>query len=238
MLTGITSLVTAKFGAPGDVQQKALAGVLFYLAAYGIMNAGTFGVLMLLPARASRRYGEPVLEPSEDLPPASAETYEDLAGTGRRHVALGLAMAVGCFSLIGLPLTVGFFAKFYLIGPMLLSHNYWLAIIVVINAVIGAVYYLKIVATMFLRPEPTSTAAQAPELHSAPLTPSDHNFPIGLAVALSTAVTLIFGIMLPATADLSSRATIAAQPSMPLPPESIPTASIISSGSPIDSLTR
>jgi NADH-quinone oxidoreductase subunit N len=236
MLTGITALVTAKFGAPGDIQQKALAGVLFYLAAYGIMNAGTFGVLMLLPARASRRYGEPVLEPSEDLPPASAETYEDLAGTGRRHVALGLAMAVGCFSLIGLPLTVGFFAKFYLIGPMLLSHNYWLAIIVVINAVIGAVYYLKIVATMFLRPVPTSTAVQSPELHSAPLTPSDHNFPIGLAVALSTAATLIFGIVLPATADLSSRAINAAQPSMPLL-ESTPTASI-SSNSPVDGLTR
>jgi len=235
MLTGITAMISAKFGE-GDVQQKALAGVLFYLAAYGIMNAGAFGVLMLLPARATRRYGEPVLAPSEDLPPPCAETYEDLAGTGRRHVVLGLAMAVSCFSLIGLPLTVGFFAKFYLIGPMLMSHNYWLAIIVVINAVIGAVYYLKIVATMFLRPEPATSLvpeATSRSANAAP-TPADHAFPIGVAVALSTVATLLFGIVFPLTQELSSRAHIAATPSLPAI-EATPTASI-SQNLPIDSL--
>jgi NADH-quinone oxidoreductase subunit N len=214
MLAGITAMVSAKFGAVGDVQEKALAGVLFYLAAYGMMNAGTFGVLMLLPARATRRYGEPILEPSDDLPPACAETFDDLAGTGRQHVALGLAMAVGCFSLIGLPLTVGFFSKFYLIGPLLQSHNVWLTIILVINAVIGAVYYLKIVATMFLRPEPAAVPAAEPGQTMWP--PADHHFPITVAVALSTAVTLLFGIVLPATQDLSNRANLAANPAMPV----------------------
>jgi NADH-quinone oxidoreductase subunit N len=214
MLTGVTALVSAKFG-PLGVQQRALAGVLFYLASYGIMNAGAFGVLMLLPARAGRRYGEPILQPSDDLPPACAETFEDIAGTGREHVGLGLAMAVSCFSLIGLPLTVGFFAKFYLLGPVLLSHNYWLAVIIVINAVIGAVYYLKIVGTMFLRAEPQPT--QQPAAGPTPAVfPAHYPFPLVLAVGLSTAATLLFGIFLPATQDLTNRANIAATPALSL----------------------
>jgi NADH-quinone oxidoreductase subunit N len=213
MLTGVTALVSAKFGAIGGVQQRALAGVLFYLAAYGIMNAGAFGVLMLLPARGGRRYGQPILQPSDDLPPACAETFEDIAGSGRLHVGLGLAMAVSCFSLIGLPLTVGFFAKFYLLGPVLLSHNYWLAIILVINAVIGAVYYLKIVGTMFLRPDPQPAETPVADA-KAPAFPSHYPFPLVVAVGLSTAATLLFGIFLPATQDLSNRASIAATPAL------------------------
>src|SRR5688500_10380194 len=99
------------------------------------MNAGAFGVLMLLPSRATsyghgarayaggaRAYGGSAYGGSAATraarlrpPPATtAETFEDLAGQGRRHPLLGLAMAVCCFSLIGLPLTVGFVGKFYL----------------------------------------------------------------------------------------------------------------------------
>jgi NADH-quinone oxidoreductase subunit N len=211
MLTGICAMCTARFGDAGDVQQRALSGVLFYLAAYGIMNAGAFGVLMLIPARPVRRYGEPEPTAADDLLPACAETYEDLAGWGRRDVGLGLAMAVSCFSLIGLPFTVGFFAKFFLIGPVLMSHNYWLAIAVLINAVIGAVYYLKIVGTMFLRPEPA--APKGPAL--VPSAPFQHSFPAMAAVVLSAAGTLALGIVLPLTQDLRSRADSAATPSLP-----------------------
>ena len=107
----MTLAYAAPAGSAGYVQglaDSALAGVLFYLAAYGIMNAGAFGVLMLLPARSPAH---------AQAPATSAETFEDLAGQGRRHLALGLAMAVCCFSLVGLPLTVGFFGKFYLLAP-------------------------------------------------------------------------------------------------------------------------
>jgi NADH-quinone oxidoreductase subunit N len=132
-------------------------------------------------------------------------------------------MAVACFSLIGLPLTVGFFAKFYLIGPMLQSKNYWLAIIVVINAVIGAVYYLKIVGTMFLRPEPAPAVVGEPVPSAHAFV---HPFPIVLAVGLSTAATLLFGIVLPATQDLTTRASIAATPALPYTDVTTPTASL------------
>ena len=80
MLVGVAALVMRKQPDSAEqmnIQQEALQGVLFYLAAYGIMNAAAFGVLMLLPSR-------------DNKPATSAETFEDLAGTGRKHVGLGL----------------------------------------------------------------------------------------------------------------------------------------------------
>ena len=201
MLVGLTALAAASnYGG----QQQALQGVLFYLAAYGIMNAGAFGVLMLLPARPMRTWSGQ----ATPVPPATtAETFEDIAGQGRRHPALGLAMAVCCFSLIGLPLTVGFFGKLYLIRPALDSKLYWLVVITMINAAVSAAYYLKIVAAMFLRPDPDgeeiADARYARRL-PAPL-------PITAAVVLSVFGTLLFGTVIPATQVLVNQVTPAAQ---------------------------
>lgn len=204
LLVGLTALAYA-VGNPG-VQQSAMQAVLFYLAAYGIMNVGVFAVLQMLPCRDGRVA-------------TSAETFEDLAGQGRRHPALGLAMAVGCFSLIGLPLTVGFFGKLYLIfpawelakaSPAWGGAMTWLVIVTMLNAAISAAYYLKIVATMFLRPEtPTfglSAAERRGEL-SQPGWTSGAATPIALTLALvlSTAGTLGLGTIIPATQLLSNK---------------------------------
>jgi NADH-quinone oxidoreductase subunit N len=177
MLVGVTAAVLGQ-------RHEAIQGVLFYLAAYGIMNIGAFGVLMLLPGRSNK-------------PATSAETFEDLAGTGRTHPGLGLAMAVACFSLIGLPLTVGFFGKVYLIKPALQAGNswtLWLVIIMLINAAISAGYYLRIVGVMFLRGDSQTAPAEA----GTPAA-SQPAMAIFLAVVLSTVGTLLFGIVFPAT---------------------------------------
>jgi NADH-quinone oxidoreductase subunit N len=202
LLVGVTS---ALYGAYFGYEETAIRGVLFYLTAYGIMNVAAFGVLMLLPARIAK-------------PATSAETFEDLAGAGRKHVGLGLAMGVACFSLTGLPLTVGFFGKVYLLKPALLGHNYWLATIMMINAAISAGYYLRIVAVMFLRPAATPIEGVSP-------TPVRPSLPILAAIAISTAGTLLFGILLPATNMLSLTVTQAS--SVDNPPFAIhPSASI------------
>jgi NADH-quinone oxidoreductase subunit N len=169
-------------------------------------------VLLLIPSRLNR-------------PATSAETYEDLAGQGRRHVGLGLAMAVACFSLTGLPLTVGFFGKLYLIKPALRAGLTGLVIVLVINAAISAAYYLRIVASMFLRPEPTHQTTGGPAL-DAPLR-LVHPAPIVIGVLISTVATLAFGIFFPATRSLTNRAQQAAivEPSAaPIPAQ---TASVV-----------
>lgn len=213
MFVGLTALLAAK-GNP-EVQKQALLGVLFYIAAYGIMNAGVFGVLMLLPARGTTRYGAPGA--LRDLPPTAgaAETYEDIAGQGRKHLGLGLAMAVCCFSLTGLPLTIGFLGKVLLIqpawaagktNPAFSDRMAWLVVITMLNTAVSAAYYLKIIGTMFLRPEPTTAeAGPAPADSSFGVT-----FPIGLAVVLSVTCTLMFGFVVPTTNALTARVSQAA----------------------------
>jgi NADH-quinone oxidoreductase subunit N len=195
MLVGITALVMTQ---SAEVQDMALRGVLFYLAAYGIMNTGAFAVLTLLP---SRKGGAAT----------SAETFEDLAGQGRHHLALGLAMVIVCFSLTGLPFTIGFFGKVYLIKPALAAANFdpsvqtmmiWLVILLVLNAAISAGYYLRIIASMFLRPEPAGSTLVPGQRH--------RSAPIAACALLSAAGTLWFGIVLPATNGLTNRTQAAA----------------------------
>jgi hypothetical protein len=177
------------------------------------MNAGAFGVLMMLPTRATEYGSHHNGRRGGPRPPVatSAETFEDLAGVGKRHPMLGLAMAVCCFSLIGLPLTVGFFGKVYLIKPALDSRLYWLVIATMVNAAVSAAYYLRIVATMFLRPAPDSEKAPADPSGSS----SNWMSPVGLAVMLSVAATLLFGTILPAANRLSDGARQAAQLNSP-----------------------
>src|SRR5207248_376915 len=142
-------------------------------------------------------------------------TFEDIAGAGREHVALGLAMAVACFSLIGLPLTVGFFGKLYLIRPALHASQdaavrtrmIWLVVITMVNAAISAAYYLRIVATMLLRFEPE---ARAGEPASAGGSTPIRSIPVSIAIGLSIAGTILFGAVFPATELLDTRAESAA----------------------------
>ena len=227
MLVGLTALVYASQRDPtgGRLPDDALTGVLFYLAAYGLMNAGAFGVLMLLPAR---RVAHGFSRGTADTTIAtSAETYEDIAGQGRNHPALGLAMAVSCFSLIGLPLTIGFLGKFFLLAPALRAGMTWLVVIALVNAAISAAYYLKIVGTMFLRPEPTTySAAREPAAGAGAGAGADagadvaalRSLPVAAAVAVSAIGTLVLGAILPAAQGLKNTVNLAAQVDEPIRP--------------------
>ncbi|MGA2582063.1 MAG: NADH-quinone oxidoreductase subunit N [Tepidisphaeraceae bacterium] len=179
MLVGVTALVSQ--GATMDTQSAALRGILFYLAAYGLMNVGAFGVLILLPAR-------------HEAPATSAETFDDIAGQGRHHLLLSLAMAVSCFSLIGLPLTAGFFGKLYLIAPALSAGMTWLVVILVLNAAVSAAYYLRIVGALFLRGTPVGSREAA--IFERPIY---HPVPVLVSVGISMIAVLWLGIVIPAT---------------------------------------
>lgn len=129
--------------APGSDGLLGTEAIWFYLVAYGAMTLGAFAVLQVMQ--------------SGDRPVA---TIDDLAGFARTHPALALALTVFVFSLIGLPLTAGFAGKFLLFAgavsaeQSLLANKglfIGLAVVGAINAAIGACYYLRLVAAMFLR---------------------------------------------------------------------------------------
>ena len=228
LLVGVATLVAP--ASATETQTAALQAILFYLTAYGIMNAAAFGVLMLLPAKPL---------PSWDKRPStgSAETFDDIAGAGIDNVGLGLAMAVACFSLTGLPLTIGFFGKLYLIQSAWRGGLTWLVVIMMINAAISAGYYLRIVGTMFLRPEPvggmdlepaSGGAARAGTLdYAGATTPIHHRRPVPIvaAVVISSILTVLFGVLWPATEELNTRVAASAVVDRPVSPTSVSDAS-------------
>jgi len=86
-------------------------------------------------------------------------------------------------SLIGVPLTGGFFGKFYIFRAALESHLIWLTVLGLLNSAVAAYYYLRILVMMYMY-EP-SEATEAAEPLSAGLR---------LALVLPALGTLILGI--------------------------------------------
>jgi NADH-quinone oxidoreductase subunit N len=108
--------------------------VMFYTASYAAMNVGAFVVVSHF-ANQGEKY----------------VTLEDYAGLGRKSPALAATFTFFLMSLIGIPITGGFFAKFYVLNSTLKSGLVGLAIILVLNSAIGAYYYLRIIVMMYMR---------------------------------------------------------------------------------------
>ncbi|MCG3178705.1 MAG: NAD(P)H-quinone oxidoreductase subunit 2, chloroplastic [Phycisphaerae bacterium] len=190
-------LLVALMIVPVDGQAVAPA-LLFYLLAYGVANLGAFMVLSSIRAPESSpspSQGEGRGEGSRG--DREAETFADLAGLARRRPALAIALAVFGFSLMGLPLTMGFVGKLYVFSAALRSgellgaagSGYTLLVIVaLVNAAVGAGYYLRMIAACWLG-EREGDAAPTVE-RTSPRGTVSH----GAVIAVLAALTLAFGL--------------------------------------------
>lgn len=143
-----------------------ISAAMFYTAAYAAMNVGAFTVVSHF-ANSGERY----------------VTLEDYEGLGRSSPILAAALTIFLLSLIGIPMTGGFFAKFYVFSAALRANLIWLTIIGVVNSAIGAYYYLRIIVAMYMRES----------RKEVPVTPV--SFGVGLALALSLIATLYLGLL-------------------------------------------
>jgi NADH-quinone oxidoreductase subunit N len=134
--TGYIMAALAAFAAApaGAVQQQSIEAVLFYLLGYGVMNLAAFAVVGMLQ-RDPRRYGGLV----------------SFAGLAGRAPWLAAAMAVLLLSLTGIPPTVGFFAKLYVLLATVDAGLWWLAVVIALNAALAAFYYLRVIVYMYMR---------------------------------------------------------------------------------------
>jgi len=145
---------------------QGIPAAMFYTASYAVMNVGAFAVVGHL-ANAGERY----------------VTLEDYAGLGRRSPMLAAILTVFLLSLIGIPITGGFFAKFYVFSAALQADLVGLTIIGVLNSAVAAYYYLRIIVFMYMR-EPRE---------EVPVTPIPAG--LGLALGLSLAATIYLGVL-------------------------------------------
>ena len=161
---GYLLMAFAVMGAENSV--SGISAAMFYTASYAAMNVGAFAVVSHF-ANAGERY-------------VSLEDYE---GLGRSSPLLAATLTIFLLSLIGIPMTGGFFAKFYVFSAAVKAHLIWLTLIGVVNSAIGAYYYLRIVVVMYMRES----------RKEVPVT----RIPLGLGVglAVSMAATIYFGIL-------------------------------------------
>lgn len=149
-------------------QTTGISAAIFYAASYAAMNVGAFAIVAHLSGRGERYV-----------------TLDDYTGLGRRSPLIAGLLTILLISLIGIPITGGFFAKFYVFSATLRANLIGLTIIGVINSAIAAYYYLRIIVYMYMRDETGKPEAPVPGMPAS----------LGTAVAISVLATLYLGIV-------------------------------------------
>jgi NADH-quinone oxidoreductase subunit N len=174
--------------------QIGISAAMFYTAAYAAMNVGAFAAVSHF-ANAGEKY----------------VTLDDYAGLGRRSPILAATLTIFLLSLIGIPVTGGFFAKFYVFSAALKADLVGLTIIGVLNSAVAGYYYLRIIVVMYMREG----------RQEVPVT----KIPLGLGTALivSLAATIYLGVLPGRVLDYALRSAS----------QLVPPASAVAAGPPV-----
>jgi NADH-quinone oxidoreductase subunit N len=145
------------------------ASVLFYLATYSLVSVGAFTIVSEIGGQGERYL-----------------TYDEYAGLGTRQPFAAAALALFLLSLLGLPITAGFFGKLYIFTAAVKSKLLWLAVLMAINSVIGAYYYFRLIVVMYMR----EYKGVAPADTSKGLSPT-----AAMVVVVTVVITLYLGLL-------------------------------------------
>jgi len=139
-------------------------GLLFFLASYALTNLGAFTAIIAISNKLD------------------SDLISDYSGMGKRAPLLALALTLCLISLIGMPPAAGFMAKFYIFSGAVQQGLLWLVIIAVINSVISAYYYLRVVKVMWLGKPASATRVPS-------------SIALRVALAISCLGVLVLGII-------------------------------------------
>ena len=151
------------------MQHDAVAGAMFYTAAYAAMNVGAFLVLTQLSGFSER-----------------VRSLEDFTGIALKRPGLSALLGFFLLSLIGIPFTGGFFGKFYVFAGAVHNGHVTLAIIGLLNSGVACFYYLRLLAAMYARPLTDSVSYVPARKLTVPAT---------LALAATALATLGLGVL-------------------------------------------
>ena len=169
-LMGVAAIATTKGG-------DGAAAVAYYMFMYVLTNILVFGCVIVFTNNTG------------------SENIADMAGLGRRSMPLALLMSVGLLSLAGIPPMSGFLGKFLVFRAAVDSGLEWLAVIGVINAIIGLYYYLVVIKVMFF--DPAS--------HDEEPVPMENNY-VWALVGSAVGVILVGTVLAPAIINWASDA--------------------------------
>ncbi len=149
----LVGLATVGFTSPvlsGSSAFAGQSGLLFFLASYALTNLGAFIAIIAISNKLD------------------SDLIADYAGMAKRAPVLALALTLCLVSLIGMPPAAGFMAKFYIFSGAVRHGLLWLVIVAVINSVISAYYYLRVVKVMWMdKPASRAKVPSSPALRVA-----------------------------------------------------------------------
>jgi NADH-quinone oxidoreductase subunit N len=120
--------------------EAGVNALVFYLAGYALMNLAAFAVL--IARERETPYGDDI---------------RAVQGLGRERPLLAWPLTISMLGLAGLPATVGFIGKLYLIEALVEGDYTWLAVFIAVGTMISLAYYLQVVAAMWMRPDSESS---------------------------------------------------------------------------------
>jgi len=170
MVVGIATLVSAASFADPASHERIRNAIIFYLFGYTVMNVLAFGIAAYL----------------------GKEGEGDIAsycGLAKRRPMLAAGMALAMISLLGLgiPGTIGFWGKYFVIKEAVNANMTYLAWVAFIGSAISAYYYLRVVVAMYMLPERPSEPVAGAVLRTS----TGHTFVLGLSGAL----VVFFGLL-------------------------------------------
>jgi NADH-quinone oxidoreductase subunit N len=160
------------------------SAMLFYLFAYAFMNVGAFAILIAVSRFDSSAEG--------------GETLNDLAGLAARKPWLAASMTLFMLSLAGIPPLVGFLAKLNVFSAAVQAGLVWLAVFGVVNSVISAYYYLRVVVVMYMKPGQPAEGTASPVCLA-----------LQVGVGLAAVATVVLGLWPGLILDLARLSAIA-----------------------------
>jgi NADH-quinone oxidoreductase subunit N len=146
----------------------AYAAVLFYLLSYALMKLGAFTIVSQFGGAGEKHLA-----------------LDDYAGLGQRQPVVAAALSLYLLSLLGLPVTAGFLGKFYIFKAAVDSHLIWLAVLMAVNSIIGAFYYIRLIVYMYMR---------EPNAETASTTPARFPVTVNVVLAITAVGTVYFGL--------------------------------------------
>lgn len=147
-----------------NVRSNATLGaLLYYSLAYSIGSIAAFGVLYNVTKKGD-------------------ESFDAFNGLGKRNPLMAACMTIAMLSLAGIPITAGFFAKYFVFAIMIGTTYKWLLILAILTSAVGVYYYLKVIISMYFR---TSSETEA----------IPFEFSQKMVILLTTIITLALGIV-------------------------------------------
>ncbi|MCA8832787.1 NADH-quinone oxidoreductase subunit N [Hymenobacter pini] len=159
-------LLIALVAFNGELLGASANGILFYSLAYSVATVAAFGVLKLV-ADARQR-----------------EDYDAFNGLAKTNPLLAFSLTVSMLSLAGIPLTGGFFGKFFVFSAAVENGYIGLVVFAVVMSMVSIYYYLRPIIAMYMHDADATTA------EAVPVTPFQ-----SAALLLLAALTVLLGVL-------------------------------------------